>query len=188
MTSEEFIAGSEIQTDRLRLMPLSVESLQLYLEDVDELERRMGFSVSRSILTERVHRAVRMKIDRMLAAELQDHVWYTYWLIVVVQRSFGAGLVGFKGIDAGKAEVEIGYGIDPACQKRGYMTEAVDAMVKWAFQDQACQRITALKTLKENAASLRVLEKAGFRIFAVREDSYDLYIDKRWKAEARQQD
>jgi ribosomal-protein-alanine N-acetyltransferase len=172
-------AEIEIQTERLRLLPLSVASLQLYLDDPVELERQLGLSVSRDILTDRVQRAIRMKISKMHVAPIQDHVWYTYWLVVIVQEKYGAGLAGFKGIETGKREVEIGYGIDPACQSQGYVTEAVHAMVKWAFNDSSCQRITARKVLRMNKASLRVLEKAGFRIFAEREDSYDLMIEKR---------
>jgi ribosomal-protein-alanine N-acetyltransferase len=174
------LAGESIQTKRLRLLPLSITSLQLYLENIDELEHRLGLSVSRDILTDRLRSAIGMKIDRMITAPLPDHVWYTYWLIVIAAENFGAGLAGFKGIDAGKREVEIGYGIDPACQRLGYTSEAVQALVEWAFHDPECHRITARKTLKNNLASLRVLEKCGFRIFSMREDSYDLVLDRRW--------
>jgi hypothetical protein len=41
------------------------------------------------------------------------HTWYTYWLVVIAQEPFGAGLAGFKGYPSENEEVEIGYGIGP---------------------------------------------------------------------------
>lgn len=180
MTGETITIGSEIKTERLQLLPLSTASLQLYLQDLTELEQRMGFPLSQDILTDRLRRAIQMKLEKMRSVPRQDHVWYTYWLLVIAQERFGAGLAGFKGIEKGKRAVEIGYGIDPTYQGKGYTTEAVRALVDWAFSDPECRMVTALEVLKTNQASLRVLEKIGFRISAMREDTCDLVIEKRW--------
>jgi hypothetical protein len=41
----------EIQTQRLRLLPLSLEQLRRYLTAPEELEGELGFAVSRDIVT-----------------------------------------------------------------------------------------------------------------------------------------
>ena len=81
----------------------------------------------------------------------------------VVERASGlvVGGIGFFGPPLG-GEAEIGYGIVPSRQGRGYATEAVQAMLAMAWADSRV-RIVVAGTHPGNAASQRVLEKAGFR-------------------------
>jgi RimJ/RimL family protein N-acetyltransferase len=160
----------EIQTERLRLIELSLNQLQLHLASPDQLECASGYPISRAIITDRVRRAIHMKIAKMQQAEEKTHPWYTYWLIAIRDPLFGAGLVGFKGYPDDDGEVEIGYGIDPLYQRKGYMTEAVNAMITWAFQQPICQAVIAANTARDNLASNRVLEKAGMTICAESDD------------------
>jgi|GEM_PF-236754 len=154
-----------LYTDRLQLICLNRAQLQAYLEDPARLERELGFAVSRDIVTASLVRALNFKIEKMSIADESLHQWYTYWLLVVSDVPFGAGLVGFKGRPDEHGEVEIGYGIDPAYQRRGYMTEAVRALIAWAFRQAECRAVTAPNTLKTNPASNRVLAKVGMRVY-----------------------
>jgi GNAT superfamily N-acetyltransferase len=81
----------------------------------------------------------------------------------VVERSSGlvVGGIGFFGPPL-DGEAEIGYGIVPSRQGRGYATEAVQAMLTMAWADSRVRTVVA-GTGPGNAASQRVLEKAGFR-------------------------
>ena len=167
-----------IDTPRLRLTALSAGQLRLYLDEPARLETELGHPVSRAVLTDTVRRAIGMKLAKMETAHPADHPWYTYWLVVLRQPPFGAGLVGYKGIAAGKAEVEIGYGIDPQYQGRGYTSEAARALVAWAFADPECQSILALNTLKTNPASLKILKNLGFVITAEHPGSFDLRLSR----------
>lgn len=154
-----------LETERLRSIALTAKQLELYLRDTDKLEAGLGISVSRAVLTERVQRAAGMKIAKMALADVEQHPWYTYWLIVVNRARFGAGLIGFKGVPEGAGEVEIGYGIDPLYQNKGYVTEAARAMIAWAFQSTECKSVFAPHTDKSNTASNRVLEKLGMKLY-----------------------
>jgi len=58
--------------------------------------------------------------------------------------------------------VEIGYGIDPGYQGKGYMTEAVADLVDWAFSHAECTAVTAHGVRPDNFASQKVLVKNGF--------------------------
>jgi RimJ/RimL family protein N-acetyltransferase len=66
------------------------------------------------------------------------------------------GFNEFKGPRAG-----IGYDLATAYWKRGYVTEAVRAIVAHGFATLNLNRIEAF-VMPENAASARVLEKLGF--------------------------
>ena len=67
---------------------------------------------------------------------------------------------GFLGRPTADGTVEIGYGVHGAHRNRGYATEAVRALVAWALGQEGVTRVTA-RCDPENAASVRVLEKAG---------------------------
>jgi ribosomal-protein-alanine N-acetyltransferase len=164
------------RTERLNLEPLSPARLRTYLEDPGRLERELRYPVSRPILTGRVRGAIRMKLERMVTADVRDHVWITYWLIIIRDAPFGAGLAGFKGVPDVRGEVEIGYGIDPAYRNRGYMTETVRGMIAWAFGEERCRSVVALDVDRRNAASRRVLEKNGLAVFAETAESLSYRI------------
>jgi [ribosomal protein S5]-alanine N-acetyltransferase len=83
---------------------------------------------------------------------------------LVVERDTGTvvGGIGFFGPPQ-DGEVEIGYGIVPSRQRRGYATEAVQAMVADIFQLNDVQTVVANVDL-DNPASIRVLEKSGMTL------------------------
>jgi ribosomal-protein-alanine N-acetyltransferase len=57
----------------------------------------------------------------------------------------------------------LGYKMDPAHMGRGYMTEAVERVVAYAFDTLRLHRIEA-NVMPRNHASRRVVEKCGFRV------------------------
>ena len=76
----------------------------------------------------------------------------------------GIGLHGFK--DVYRYNSEIGYWLSEAYWGRGIMTEAVAAMVQHAFTKTIWLRVFAA-IFENNPASMRVLEKNGFRREAI---------------------
>jgi RimJ/RimL family protein N-acetyltransferase len=155
---------TEILTSRLRLVALTLDQLDQCLVDPVRLGPELGVTVSPHLVDGPARRATGFKMKKMCKAATESHPWYTFWLVVVATEHHGVGLAGFKGDPNERGEVEIGYGIDTAFRNRGYTTEAVKALIAWAFQDPACKAILA-DTLKDNAASSRVLAKAGMQIY-----------------------
>ena len=85
--------------------------------------------------------------------------WYAIW-IIELSNGTHIGDLCFKGLDS-NGVAEIGYGILEEYQGQGYATEAVEAALRWAFQNPNVTAIEA-ETDADNAASKRVLEKCGF--------------------------
>jgi ribosomal-protein-alanine N-acetyltransferase len=168
----------EVRTKRLALIPLTLRQLRLYLANPQQLEQELGFSISRPVLTERVRKAIEMKVSKMTQIEEKVHAWYTYWLVVIAREPFDAGLAGFKGYSNGDGKVEIGYGIDPSGQGKGYTTEAVRALMDWAFEEPDCKSIIAPDTKKWNVASNRILEKVGMHVYNETDDALFWRIDR----------
>ncbi|MGH6754735.1 MAG: GNAT family N-acetyltransferase [Bradyrhizobium sp.] len=84
------------------------------------------------------------------------------WIIEdrVSGRTLGA--IRFNRIDRHWKWAEVGYEIHPSVWGKGLMTEAVKAVTTCGFDHFSLNRIESW-TLPGNAASERVLEKAGFR-------------------------
>ncbi|SES37008.1 GNAT family N-acetyltransferase [Salipaludibacillus aurantiacus] len=80
------------------------------------------------------------------------------WLILLRNNSRVIGDIGFKGKPDSKKSIEVGYGIITSERNRGYATEALEALVNWAFYLKNVKYITAL-CRHDNYSSIRVLEK-----------------------------
>lgn len=150
---------NEINASRLKLLELSLQQLKLCLFDLPEFERQKNIRIASNFITDRVQRAIRMKIKKMRKTEPPQQSWLTYWLIIIKEENIGAGMLGFKGYPNAEGSTEIGYGIDPAYKNKGYMSEAVKALIEWAFTHPFCKTITATEVY--NPASKRLLEKLG---------------------------
>ena len=109
---------------------------------------------------------------RMLA-DLTTQVGETFspasWLIV-----HEGEIVGLCSIteppEAGS--IDIGYGVAPSRQNRGFAGRAIGEIVAWANADQRVRAITA-ETAFKNLASQRVLARNGFREVGRRIDEDD---------------
>jgi RimJ/RimL family protein N-acetyltransferase len=152
-----------IETERLILYALTRYQLELALSDVDELSKVLQVSASADVFSEESRQAMMIKISRMDHAEPNLHPWYTYFLLVRAEDRKAVGVCGFKGAPTLFGTVELGYAMHEKFRNHGYMTEAVQALVEWAFEHSSCQRVTA-ETLPDNFASQRVLKKAGLTL------------------------
>ena len=90
----------------------------------------------------------------------ENRIWYAPWKMTLKKDVTYIGNLSFKGPAKDNA-VEIGYGILPDQEGKGYTTEAVQAMTQWAFGNEDVVFVEA-ETEPENRASRRILEECGF--------------------------
>lgn len=89
------------------------------------------------------------------------------------------GAITLDNIRRGPAQAgTLGYWVGIDFKRQGFMREAIEAVVHYAFQHMDLSRIEAA-CLPENAASRGVLEKSGFKYEGVAQ-SY-LQINGRWR-------
>jgi [ribosomal protein S5]-alanine N-acetyltransferase len=86
--------------------------------------------------------------------------WAAWYWVAKKSKPVVVGQGGFKGPPVA-GTVEIGYSLLPEFQRKGYASEAVAALLDWAFAHPEVDRVLA-ETLPELAPSIRLLEKAGF--------------------------
>ena len=69
-------------------------------------------------------------------------------------------LIGMFGLHPINLKIEVGYALACPYWGRGYMTEALRAVIAWAFVQPDIFRVQAICDV-DNLASARVMEKAG---------------------------
>jgi len=88
------------------------------------------------------------------------------WIQFSVEDRETNRLVGDIGLSLADGEpgvIKIGYTMSPAFQGRGYATEAVGALVDYAFDTLGADIVRAYASA-ENVASIRVAEKVGMQL------------------------
>jgi RimJ/RimL family protein N-acetyltransferase len=177
--STRTLAPAVLLTARLRLVPLTRPALASLHTSPRAFALDTGLTVSPALLTDTERRAIARKLSRLQDAPETDYPWHTYWLAVLASTPHAAvGLLGFKGPPDARGEAEIAYSIDPAYRSRGYATETARALIEWAFADPACRAVIAPDTARANAASNRVLEKLGMRVYAATERSRSWRLER----------
>ena len=149
-----------LRTERLQILPLTLEQFTLLLTDNGCLQRSLGLRPSGTSLDEYTHEAM-SGLRQEAESHPENSFWYTYWMIIHTADSVSIGGLCFMGEPDASGIVEIGYGIDAPFRNHGYMTEALSAVCIWAKEQTDVHAVTAVCE-KDNTASARVLEKCGF--------------------------
>jgi RimJ/RimL family protein N-acetyltransferase len=147
----------EINTERLILRPIKLEDAKAIFEyRSDPIANKYQGWIPK-IIDE-----AKDFVTNRVASEMDlVNTWFQFVLI----EKEGNKLIGDIGIhffDADKKQVGIGYTLDKNWQGKGYMTEALIAVINYLFIDLDKHRITA-SIDPENIKSIKLVEKLGFR-------------------------
>ena len=153
-----------LETERLFLIPLSLNQLKKAIVNREEVNLELGLYPKVNSLDKKIARIYNIKIQN-IEKDPDNILFYTYWEIVLKPEKRLIGEIGFKGIPNRLGQIEIGYGIEECYRNKGFTTEAVIKLMGWAFfQDIIPVKYVTACTDKENIASQKVLLKAGMRI------------------------
>jgi RimJ/RimL family protein N-acetyltransferase len=147
----------ELRTDRLllrRSQPRDAEAISAYRSD-PEVHQHQGWS-----RTDPGH--VRQEIEEMLRRTPGEPGWVQF----TVETLENPRLVGDVGLCPRVDEpgvVMVGYTIAPTDQRKGFATEAMAAVVRYAMDELGADLVRAYADA-ENVASVRVAEKVGLAV------------------------
>ena len=152
-----------LQTDRLLLRPLTLVDADAFFRyrSLPEVCRFQSFQP-------KTHSEVEAFL-RDNTCELPDVLGTWRQIAVCLLDGTLIGDVGLHTLD--EWQLEIGYTLAPDHQGKGYATEAVAAVLRQAFAVWNKHRVTA-SVDPENHASIRLLERLGFRLEAHFRKSY----------------
>ncbi len=109
-----------------------------------------------------------MKWIDLYNSEIPDH---NRWVIIDKETSLRLGTCGFHNWDKRNNRIEIGYDLLPEYWGKGYMREALTKAIDLVVNTMNIHRIYAL-THTENARSIKILEKLGFKKEGLLKDHY----------------
>lgn len=122
-----------LTTERLRIVPLTPRQLGLWLYDIPALGKELDCRYTAGSPHGDFRRIVEGQ-HALAAADPGNHLFHTFWFLILRDGGAVAGSACFKGAADADGRVEIGYGLEKAFEKQGYMTEAVRALCAWAKQ------------------------------------------------------
>lgn len=153
-----------IKTNRLVLIPHTLEAIEAWQNDRSKMERLMGLESYGMQTEEWVQREIQNAFPVWInwLKEFPDEAeWYAGWEIVLREKNRAVGGIGLAGPPDAKGIVLVGYHIDLRHRREGIAEEALHALCEWAFSDARVKAVQA--TIPDwNEQSIRLAEKCGF--------------------------
>jgi [ribosomal protein S5]-alanine N-acetyltransferase len=160
-----------IQTSRLDLHLISVEDLITLFEDPESfsIPESAGYQNPYGVLIKSSGplrwRVPQVKRDPAL------NKWFVRFIVVRETKEV-VGSISFHAKPDDDGMIEIGLGVEPACQNNGYATEALAGMWRWVCTQPGV--LTLRYTVSpDNAPSQRIIQKFGFTHVGVQIDDED---------------
>jgi [ribosomal protein S5]-alanine N-acetyltransferase len=154
-------AMTSLRTDRLELIPATPQIARADVNNRARMARLLGAAVPPEWPTPLLADHLEDFAAQLEASPFDSGISPWYWIRDEgdADQRLLIGSGGFLTLDDGG--VMLGYSVLDAFHGRGYATEAVAALVRWALHEPGISCIVA-DTFEHNPASIRVLEKNGF--------------------------
>jgi [ribosomal protein S5]-alanine N-acetyltransferase len=163
------MAQTSVHTLRLELLPLEADAIQALLAgDGRNLKKLTGAAFPEPVAPPPYMAESLPVVGTRLRQSPDDAPWWN-WLVVSHDDGMAVGSVAFGGKPDAAGAVLIGYAMYPGHEGHGYATEAVKAMVEWAFAQPGVKTVRALAPVW-NTPAVHVAEKVGMRPVASEED------------------
>jgi ribosomal-protein-alanine N-acetyltransferase len=148
-----------IRSRRIDLVSMSPEFIAAVLEGRRaEAETLLGVALPSDYPGER-ERTLKIRQEQ-LQQDPSTQPWLLRAIISRQPREL-VGHINFHAPPDASGAVEVGYMVLPGHRRRGYATEAVEALFAWAYRQHGVRRFIA-SVSPDNAASLGVIAKLGF--------------------------
>jgi ribosomal-protein-alanine N-acetyltransferase len=150
-------------TERLELIPATADLCEAEAQGPEVVGRALRVRVPASWPPPVLEPDDVERLRRQLERDPASHAWTLYYLILrtAAEPRELVGIAGYVGPPSAEGVVGIGYAIAAEYQRRGYATEAVRALLAWAFAHAEVAVVTAT-TYPTLEPSIGVLRKTGF--------------------------
>jgi len=145
----------ELRTSRLSLRKVrsSDDELLFRLRSNEAVNKYLDRAPAKSVSDAQNH------IAKLLDGYSKGNAYY--WIIEKGDDNTSIGTICLWNIDRETKSAEIGYELLPHFHEKGYMREAVEAVLKLAADNLQISRVTGWMH-KDNSASEKLLERVGF--------------------------
>lgn len=157
-----------LETERLKIFPLTASQLRKYLACDGSLEASLGLDPFPREIETSLSEVIRDIILPELLTSTYNPLYRTLWIATDKKHPALVASFIFKGPPNRRGEVEVGYGTEPRFRQQRYMTETLSAAMNWAYSRPQIQFVVA-ETDPANFPSMKVLTNNHFEKIAERD-------------------
>jgi ribosomal-protein-alanine N-acetyltransferase len=150
---------STLRTHRLELFAADAVLSRAALKDHAQLGRLLEATVPAAWTPAPVAEGEASRLEQ----DPEAQGWLSWYVVRVGRARTLVGVCGLAGPPGETGEVTLRYAILPGHEGKGYATEAVGALIDWAFSDERTRAIVA-HTEERLPASIRVMVKNGLTL------------------------
>jgi ribosomal-protein-alanine N-acetyltransferase len=145
----------DIETDRLLLKNISYEDNEFMLEHfADDY-------VSKYLYDEEPFRNLE-EVNELIALYIKPEPRYMHrWILITKEGNKKIGTCGFHRWNTNTGCTDIGYDLQEAYSGKGFMSEALSAIIPFAWNEMKVRQINA-HIYVDNENSIKIAERHGF--------------------------
>ena len=163
------MAHTQIETKRLIAKALTTDELKEFAILPGKIAVKMNINIPPGEPDNELSDAIVNSLLPGADGSGPYYLFYTLWMIISKHTNEMVSSFCFHGKPKNRA-VEVGYGINPLSQNRGYITEMLSGIIGWIKHREDIDFLTA-ETGIENIPSKKALVKAGFTLIEIKENS-----------------
>lgn len=155
----------ELQTYRLRIVPLDAGNLSFLIEDRHEMEKSLGLEAAELSEADSIGNMLDEKLEDRLERVREDrknYHWHTIWEIIDKSLNQAVGRLFFEHGPDKNGNALINFHIFEAHQGKDYMSETLWEILRWAFRNSDCKSISVNKSMATDEGADDILLKNGF--------------------------
>ena len=156
-----------IETDRLLLVPVDVDILDSLIESDDVFTCKYGYKNEGGPYLKPSPDYL-AKIKQRLIDYPEEYPLAVDYMIIIKDNKTIIGTIYYKNLPNEEGVSEIGYGMNSDYEGKGYMTEALQAILQYG-KNNGIKTVVA-ETTYQNFKSQNVLNRCGFSVISVQED------------------
>lgn len=145
----------DLETDRLKLNSIGYDDMEfLCIQFSNDEVNRYLFDAEPISIDEQAREIIEFYLE---PEPRNQH----RWILILKETGEKIGTCGFHRWNRETGEVEVGYDLQPAYFRKGYMTEALTEIIRFAKGKMSVKKIYA-HIYPENIAFVKTAEKMGF--------------------------
>ncbi len=148
------------ETERLSIRILNGHELKSYATNPVEFAKEHCIYSTEAELGLELIDAINNSFLPFVNDPRKKYIYYTLWLMVEKKSQAIVGSLCFHG-EPENGIAEIGYGVNKAFRKQGFMAEALNGLLQWMSEQSDLNSVIA-ETDNDNIASINTLLKTGF--------------------------
>lgn len=154
-----------ISTERIDVVPLSLDELKTFIKSRAEFERMAQCNVSGLELPKAYCEELAEMLEQnpnVWSNKTKEYLFYTLWTMIDREEENIVGQFTFNGKPNSNGQVEVFFSIDTPYRQKGYATEVMQGILAWAKTANLFNTILVEADF-DNKAAMASLKKLGFK-------------------------